>query len=472
MPEPSSLPVRPSSHPDASHDGVENWFDGNVASQVPPDSKRRLVVVAVVLAIVCVGLSLLSVTRATRLSALDEGTHIDYAWSVAHFRLPVTGMPLSDFTLTNWACRGQANVKKLPPCGGHGPYRSFPGAGQQYNGFHPPVYYAITGLVSRPLAAATGQNFITVARSLGALWLFAASFFLYATLRYWRVHSSYALLAALSLPLLPMVLHASSTVNNDAPAALSGVAAVFVLGRVLVHRRTGWIIPVVLTLLAASTKILNAMGLLVVAGLLVALALMRWRRGGFTDAAPYLRIGILMIVAVGFVYVVWGQVSSYHTVPNWVNPNAGRNTDLVVGSPIDNWLHSMVSGFRLGASPYLDPKVTSTLLFGWVVASSLVLNSSSFVGLALFRRPSAAWVLSLAVLVGCLTYPLVVQVQAYLNSHYYFPVVTARYGLSLIPMALSVWAMIAATRRLWITNSTIVGAGFVIVLATTAGLLQ
>jgi hypothetical protein len=240
---------------------------------------------------------------------------------------------------------------------------------------------------------------------------------------------------------------------------------------VLIYRRTGWIVPALLALLAASTKILNAMGFLVVAGILILLALIYWRRHGFQAVFPWLRIGLAIVLAVGLVYVLWENVSNHHIVPNWENPNAWKNNRPLTGLPFNEWLQSMVSGFRLGSISYLDPKVTSTVLVSWVVASALILNSAPFVGLALFRRATARWLLAMAVFVGCLAYPLVVQIQAFLSAHSYFPNVTPRYGLSLIPMSIAILAMVAATRGLRITSIATVGAGFVIVLTTTAGVL-
>jgi hypothetical protein len=51
-------------------------------------------------------------------------------------------------------------------------------------------------------------------------------------------------------------------------------------------------------------------------------------------------------------------------------------------------------------------------------------------------------------------------------------VVSPRYGLSLIPIALAVLTVIAAEKRLRITSIVLVGIGLVVVLTTTAGLVN
>jgi hypothetical protein len=435
----------------------------------PRDPARRWVLVTVVFAIAAAVLTLLSITKATRFSALDEATHIDYAYHLAHFELVTDGEPLSQYTLNAWSCRGQANLKALPPCDSGAASTSYPGGGQQYNGFHPPVYYAITGWIARPLAAITGQDFITVARSLGFFWLLAAMLALYGTLRYWRVDWRVAFGAGGVLAILPTILHASTTVTNDAPSALFGVAAVFVLGRVLIYRNYGWILPAVITLLAVSTKILNGIGLLVVAGVLLLLALIRWRRSGFRGVAPLLRVSLAMILAAGVFYVIWSKISSGRQIPDWKNPILGVNTAKLDGLPFDEWLPTLFNGFRLGTNFYLDPYVNSAYLISWVTAAGMLFAVCSFVGLALFQRGTPRWILAGSVFLGCIAYPLVVQIQTSMNDSNYFPAVSTRYGNSLIPMAVAVIAIIVAHLHLRKTAAAVTGLGALAVLVSTAG---
>lgn len=47
-------------------------------------------------------------------SQIDEGTHISYAWSASHGRIPAKGDTVEQPILDDWACSSQTNAE-LPP---------------------------------------------------------------------------------------------------------------------------------------------------------------------------------------------------------------------------------------------------------------------------------------------------------------------------------------------------------------------
>lgn len=414
-------------------------------------------------------MTLLSVANAPRFSLLDESTHIDYAWRASHFELTYTGQPFSAYTVEQWSCRGQSQVP-LPPCDSNTPSNQYPNRGEQYNAFHPPVYYFITGLSARLLAAITGVDFITAARSVGAVWLWAAMFGLYLTMRYWRSRIRYAVGAALLLPLVPAVLHASSVVTNDAPAALCGVAALFVLGRVVTHHNEGWILPAALAAGAASTKVLNSLGLLVVAAIFLLVAVPRIRKHGWKPAIPLLRVALAMVAVVAVIHVGWGFVQDSRAAPGYVSPIEGISSRPIHGLPFDEWLPTIVGGTSLANNYYLDPEVSSSYLAAWATVLNLLLAVGPFVALAVFRRGSPRWLAGGTVLLGAATFPLLVQVMVIQGSYSYFLNVPARYGMSLVPIAAAVLAMVAQHKRLDRTSLAVVAIGLLVVLATVAGI--
>jgi 4-amino-4-deoxy-L-arabinose transferase-like glycosyltransferase len=91
------------------------------------------------------------------------------------------------------------------------------------------------------------SDFITLARLVGSLWLFAAMLVLYLAVRRFGARWQLAAAAAVLIPLCPQVLLASTTVTNDAPAALCGSLAVLMLARIMVQRKLGWVIPALVT---------------------------------------------------------------------------------------------------------------------------------------------------------------------------------------------------------------------------------
>lgn len=414
----------------------------------PPDSWQRLTKVGLVLAVIAVALPLLSIVNAPRISMNDESTHIDYVWRLSHFELPTLGQDLSAATLERWSCRGQANVPQLPGCGSETPADGYPAHGQQYNAFHPPLYYGVTALGARTIVAVTGVDFVTAARSTGVLWLFAAMFGMYLTLRYWRVPWEYALVSAAALPTIPPILHASSTVTNDAPAALAGVAALFVLGRVVVHRQFGWILPALVAAGVTLTKTINAIPILAVGAVVVFIAAVQYRREGPRPARPLVAVGASLILTPLVVHLTWFGSQLSRQPSDWVSPVTGQNTTPVDGLPFDEWVPTLFGGLQMGRNYYLDPSVRSPYLAAWASVATLLLAAACFVGLAIFRRYSVRWFLVITTLVAAAAYPLLVQAQSYMGDRSYFRLVTSRYGIAVIPLGIALLGVIAARQQL------------------------
>lgn len=435
---------------------------------VDRDPWRRLALVTGLLAIVAFGLSLLSVLNATRLSALDEATHVDYAYRLSHGELTYSGEPLSDYTLNAWSCRGQANIPRMPACGSGADNPAFPADGLQYNAFHPPLYYAITGATARILSAVTGQDFITMARSLGGVWLFVSMLTMYLTLRYWRVRPVFAFGGALLLPLFPTVLHASSIVTNDAPAMLGGIAALFVLGRAVIYQKYGWILPVVFAALITATKAISAMPFLAVAITLFVLGIIAWRPDR-TAGFALIRTSVLMPLAVGAVQFGWQAIQGGRTAAGYISPVAGVNTRQIVGAPFDEWIPTLLDGARLGSIFYLDPTVNSPYLVGWVLLITSIVAAAGLLGIAVYHRGTPQWIAAGTLLIGVLTYPLVVQVQTSFDGAY-FPGVPNRYGLALLPLAVGVLVFIVELKRLRITSVVMLTLGGAAMLTATLGI--
>lgn len=432
------------------------------------DTLRQLLQVAMGLAVLSVIVTSLAVYNAPRFSLLDESTHLDYTWRAANFEVPRTGQELSHFTLDRWSCRGQPN-EVIPPCGSDAPAGEYPSRGLQYNAKHPPTYYFATGVTARALSFLSGQDFQTAARWIGAVWMFGAMFALYVVLRSWRVPRLYAVAGGATLSLIPPLVHSSTTVTNDAPAALCGVGAVYILGRVVVHKKAGWLVPALVAGLIASTKLISAAAILTVALILMGMDLYR-RRSRDHGQPSTMGPAIAIVAAVGVVYLAWDFVQGARTVPNYTSPIAGMTTEPLSGLPFDEWLPSLVA-FRVpGDSYYLDPLINTSYILAWASAFSPLSLAAAFVVVCVFRRRSIAWYVGVATLLGTVVAPLAVQVEAWTLGRY-FVTPSTRYNISLLPLAVAAMVLLLWRYRWRWQSVGLIACAFVAVVGSAARVL-
>lgn len=443
----------------------------SVPAEARPESRDtigQVALVAVGFAVLSILITSLALFNAPRFSLLDESTHLDYTWRAAHFELPKTGQDLSDFTLDRWSCRGQPN-EVIPPCGAGASPLEYPSRGVQYNAKHPPTYYFVTGLAARAVAKVSGQDFHTAARWLGAGWMLAAMLALYLVLRSWKVPRWYCVTAGVVLALIPPLVHSSSTVTNDAPAALCGVGAVYVLGRVVVHGKAGWAIPALVAALAASTKLISTTAILTVALILVGMEIYR-RRSSDRTLPSTLAAAVAIVAAVGIVYLGWDLVQSARAVADYKSPIAGATTEKLTGLPFDDWLPSLVA-FRVpGASYYLDPMIDTSYVRVWASAFSPLSVGAAFLAIALFRRRAIGWYVGLGVVAGSVVAPLAVQVEAWTLGRY-FETPSTRYNISLLPMAVAAMALVMSHYRWRWQSAAVAGCAAVAVVGSAARVL-
>lgn len=110
----------------------------------------------------------------SRIGYFDEATHLDAAYSWAHFDPVLRGEPLSTWTLDEWSCRGFYNSDfLLPSCDSQIKSPSaYPAGGINYNSKHPPLYHMANGLFARSVdLLVPGENFLILARFANVFWL-------------------------------------------------------------------------------------------------------------------------------------------------------------------------------------------------------------------------------------------------------------------------------------------------------------
>lgn len=423
----------------------------------------------VVLALVAV---LPQVLRHGPFSALDEGTHIDYAWRASTLDIPAAGDLIAPEVRELWSCYGN-ELASLPACGESEPTDRFPLASAQYNFGHPPVYYVVTGVTAKAVAAVTGWDFVTAARATGALWLAAGMCVMLLTLRSFGVERWLALAVAAASGMWWANLQATAIVTNDAPLLLTTALSLLALSRFL--RGGGWGSMALLTgaaLLAAGMKVMNALPALAIAGALVVLSLLpeRWRprvaRWRMLTAAG------ASVAVVGAVFLVWTRIQRARGDADWQNPVEGINSDPIVGSPLGEWLSTATRGLSYLGHSYVTRGAAQPEVVGFVAdVASVVGLAAIAMGIAAARRGSALQVLAIAALIACAAWPTIVQLQSYLSSGgtHYFDQPSYRYGATSGPMAFAVLALVAERLRWRVV--TIVGCVVLVALTLTAVLV-
>ncbi len=438
-------------------------FDDSAANRAKVAAVYTLIAMAVVIPVIFGG--------GQAMSRIDEPTHADWAYQVAHFRIPAKGDAIAPEIRDIWACMGQERYR-LPACGPSAPAGYFPYKGENYNYSHPPLYYAMVGFPARIVADVTPLNFVEAARLSGIGWLASGMFMLFVALRRWRVDPAVSMVAPLLLISFPRVLHASTTINPDAVSTLAGALALWFAARLFLEKSEDWVLPAVLTGLVGLTKYITTIPFIALAVLVIARALRDRGLGRLTRTDVLLPV--VMALAIVMPYLVWQMVQAGRGDPNWLNPLVGINTRDVVGLPGSEWIETLFVGFNLASDYYIQPPLDIALLVTWTrLLNVLVIGAMFAIVVAFVKEParrSLGWLLG----VGAVLYPLAVQIQAYGNTAIpqYFPNPTGRYGMALIPGAIACLVMAATKAGYRRSIYVMTVAGLVVVAIVIAVGLQ
>ena len=294
---------------------------------------------------------------------------------------------------------------------------------------------------------------------------------LYVALRRWKVDPAIALVAPLLLVSFPRVLHASTTINPDATAALGGALALWLAAKIFLEDDHGWLLPVVFTGVVGMLKFINTIPFVALAILAIARALRDHGFKGLRRAHWVLPFAVAASILIP--YISWLLFQAPRGDASWVNPLIGINTRAVLGLPGSEWIETLFIGFNLASDYYVQPPLDIALLVAWTrLLNVLVIGAMMAVVVAFAKEParrSLGWLLG----TGAVIYPLAVQIQAYMSTSVpqYFPNPTGRYGLALIPGAIAclVMAAIQAGYRRLVYLLTASGL-VVIVVVISAGI--
>lgn len=449
---------RPSNDPAAPSDGRPS---------------RRFLLVALGLAVIAVVMVFLAVARGPQMSIVDEPAHAGYLYDIAYGHIPAKGSLLPAEIRYEAYCHNLAGSTGSAACTGYN--GAVYDAGQQVYTFgDPPVYYLITGYLDRllsPVVPGT-HNFISVGRSIGAAWLFAAMLTLYGAMRKFRVSRPYAFAAAALVPVCPGILASTSEITSDAPAALCGALGVYMLARIIVERKLGFVLPLIVTLFTTGTKVLNGLPMVVVGATAFFLAIAALRRKERDEAVRLL----LITLATGFAFVLvfagWSAFQDHRGVANWVNPNKADGVPLY-GSPLGDFLSSTFGIFgHLTTAFWLQPQINGETVVIWATLLSVLFVAAPLMIMMAGRSRSDGWILGLGTFLGITAVTFAVQAQTYQANDEYFVSVTPRYALAFLPWTIACLALVASRRRMRFTMVTLVSVGLAVMLLAETGLFN
>lgn len=437
--------------------------------------RRRDAWIAIALIALTLLIALVTVYRAPEYSRYDEYTHADYAWKISHGHIPAAGDQVDTPLLIDWSCRGDR--KSIPPAcdspEAHDPF-NFAYDAYNYNYFHPPLYYGIAGAIATPVSELTGIAFVTVARLVSATLIALGVGALYLAIRSWRLSETVAMTAAGMVIATPMVGHIAAIVNPDAVTILVGAGVVWLLGRIYLDNRVPILGAALLMLLAAGSKVIIAIPVVAMCVYVGIDGLRRWIKKTDTRRGQQMvaMAAVCAVILIG-VYVGWAKFQAGRGDPNWMNPMDGLSTAEFNGSwPPLVWVStSLVQMFGIGRGYWTHEQINTwgTQFAGQVLA--LVTTVTPVLALAVLSKASKLRIANWVLLMGFVLVPLVVQIQALLDQGKYFPSVTTRYALALLPVSALLTA--ALIERLGWEKPAMVMTGIVGIsyLASVAGLL-
>jgi len=166
-------------------------------------------------------LGALNIITFTDMSPIDEAAHYDYL--VKFPEVPLQGEQLGQDAMETEACYGIALDASLPECGlpEYDP-AAFPGGGYSTAGIHPPVYYALTSVAGRAVAAIFDVSFLVATRAVGVMWLIAFGL----VTRRLATRSGVSRMMAGAVTILaistPQIVTSATTLGPDIAAATAG----------------------------------------------------------------------------------------------------------------------------------------------------------------------------------------------------------------------------------------------------------
>jgi hypothetical protein len=382
-------------------------------------------------------------------SVFDEVSHMSYAWSVSHGNLPAKGDNVAQQVLDDWPCSGQ-DRSTIASCKDGKATSQFTVV-QQYNYFHPPVYYFITGWFARIVSTIwTGISFMVAARALSIVWMVAGCIALYFALRSWKIEKIYCYATVALIPFIPVFLNPGTAVTNDAPGLLAGASTIWVSSMILLRQKK-FLWPAVglafIFGLVKGTFVFQFLGLAAVLVLYGVWSLFRNtddRQRGKDLLIQGMAIGISGLVSL-YSFTIFQSFRGDQSAKSVIQ---GINTNPIVGSPLGELINTSMNWVLLADDGTLRGGMSDSVGYvPWIALLNVVILGA--VGYVFFQQnsPKAYTVFAYVTALSLVLYPLIINFRQFLAANDFLPSVGERYGISILPLVLCCWALALHQRR-------------------------
>lgn len=405
---------------------------------------------------VAIGVVAFHLDKFPYVSPIDEGVHYDYIENLPH--VPSGGEKMDQDALRETACRtyGPDYPQALPPCGTT-PYdpNTFPSQGFSTAGTTPPVYYAVTGVVARPLATFTSWSVWEISRGLGALWLAGLMSVCFLLARRLGAPRFAAVGTSLLVGTSTDVVSSAATIGPDVATAMGGGLVVLAAVAYDGSRRSSLLVlgSVLLASLMKFTAF-TAVGAAIILVLLVA-----WGHRHDDDRPGIGKVVVLaggMFAVFGLSSFLWGlryqatNIIDVDTIPmnlvflseeiRWADINATLYYTFV--TPITgNWNALFLDNFTNGR---LEGVVVGVLVLG-VLAAAFTWGRDWVVS-------GLGWGVVVLALLG----PLMLTLLNFYANGLFFGI-PPRYGFALLPAyaAAAAWTLrgAGASRAIFVVGA-------------------
>lgn len=405
--------------------------------------KWRDAVVVAILLVLSLLWSAVGISKAPELTRYDEWTYIDYAYKASEGHVPVRGESLGLVAREAWSCRGmEGKIRHVapPPCDEvvSRPVTDWPYGGENYNGFHPPLYFVLAGVGGQAISSVAGTDFVTGARWISALCVALGIGAIYLAIRRWHVGRVASFGGALLTLATPAVAASAVIVHNDAITPLAGAAAVWLIARIFVDKNLGWFLPTLVMGLVAMTRVMSSIGLLAVVVILgVVVIVPQW--GGLSSASrrPLAAIVAGQMGALMVAYIGWTMWQNARTPEGYTPAISGYSTETYDGQSFLTIFRTIFDPYGLThpvTDWYMQPALESELATQWSTVLYMFFLLLPVVLLCVSMRTGAERALTGTLVVGPAVAGAVVQVRELATSHGYFRVLSGRYAMALVPL--------------------------------------